>query len=128
MTPKRNASHSTIHTGGGAYVGGNVNTGGGNFIGRDQFNQTFQPIYDHIEKTPLPAPVKEDLKAEVKELQEHIQAHAAPDEGFLARHMRNIRRMAPDILDVILKSLAGPQAAALAVVQKIAARIQSEKA
>ena len=31
---------SVIDTGGGAFIGGNVNTGGGTFVGRDQFTVT----------------------------------------------------------------------------------------
>jgi len=127
MKKKRKNIGSEINTGGGAYIGGNVNTGGGNFIGRDQFNQNFQPIYDQIQLSALSESTKDDLKAEVEELQKHVEEQEFLDEGFLARRLRNIKRMAPDILDLILKSLAGPQAAAITVVQKVAARIKAEQ-
>lgn len=35
-------SNMVIHTGGGAYIGGNVHTGGGDFVGRDQYKVNIQ--------------------------------------------------------------------------------------
>ena len=128
MKRKKKSDEPKINTGGGAYIGGNVNTGGGNFIGRDQFNQNFQPIYDQIQLLNLSESIKDDIKAEVEDLQKHVEEQEVLDEGFLARRLRNIKRMAPDILDLILKSLAGPQAAAITVVQKVAERIKAEQA
>ena len=36
MSKKKHEKDETVSTGGGAYIGGNVNTGGGDFVGRDK--------------------------------------------------------------------------------------------
>ena len=36
MTTRKTSGDSLVDTGGGAYVGGDVNTGGGDFVGRDK--------------------------------------------------------------------------------------------
>jgi hypothetical protein len=79
--------------------------------------------------TTLPAN-KEDLKAEVKEIQdmviEAVQKNAKVDEGFLSRRFRNIARMSPDILDVVVATLANPLAGLGIAVKKIADKAKQE--
>lgn len=119
-----------INTGGGAYVGGNVQAK--TFIGRDQ-NLTLGASAEEIAKlfTALNAAIdtrpktdvetKADLKAEVKELQAHAEEKGdAPDENFIARRLRNIGRMAPDILDVAIATLGNPVSGAMLVIKKSA--------
>ncbi len=93
-----------VQTGGGAYVGGDVNTGGGEFVGRDkkvsggersvviggsvsgstiitgdhntvaQPTNLFAPVYEAIQRSPRSAQDKEDLTAEVREIEAAAQA------------------------------------------------------
>lgn len=60
---------SVIDTGGGAFIGGNVNTGGGTFIGRDQFTM------DNPQDASLP-----ELRALVAELERLLQQARLPTE------------------------------------------------
>ena len=127
-----------IDTGGGAYVGGGVNTGGGKFVGRDDYSTTgasaeemakaFEKIYAAIEARPhTSAQDKADLKAEVKDAQAEAAKGEQANEDFLSRHLRNIERMAPDILDVVESALAGPAAAFATVLSKVVKKIRAAR-
>ncbi len=133
MTQKDKSQPESINTGGGTYIRGNVNTGGGDFVGRDKIvnaqttlTQTFAPIYTQIEVHPtLPAEDKTDLKAEVKELETELQKGEQADATFLERRLRNIKRMAPDILDVIVATLANPLAGFSTIAAKVAGKMKA---
>jgi len=127
-----------IDTGGGAYIGGSVNTGGGKFVGRDDFSttsasadelaQAFEKIYAAIEARPnTSARDKADLKAEVQDAQAEVAKGEQASEDFLSRRLRNIQRMAPDILDVAESALAGPAAALGTVLQKVVKKIRAAR-
>jgi len=144
-----------INTDGGAYIGGGVNTGGGDFVGRDKnlsvnidgdmrgnlifgnnntinshgatnIQNVFAPVYTAIQQSAIPFQEKEDITAEVKEIETAVAQGEAVDETWLARRLRGLKRMAPDIAEVALSALAGPGAVAGTVVKKIAERVQKE--
>ena len=128
-----------IDTGGGAYVGGNVTVGSGKFVGRDDYSTTgasadelakaFEKIYAAIEARPNTRPQdKADLKAEAKEAQAEAAKGERASEDFLSLRLRNIERMAPDILDVVESALAGPAAAFATVLQKVVKKIREARA
>jgi hypothetical protein len=66
----------------------------------------------------------------VKEIQititEAAQKNNQMDEGFLPRRFRNIARMAPDVLDVVVATLANPLAGLGAAVKKISQKAKEE--
>jgi hypothetical protein len=127
-----------VDTGGGAYIGGSVTvSGGGDFVGRDQVKtvgltgpdvaELFKPIYAAIEARPeTPAADRADLKADVEEIQAEVAKGDKADESFLARRLRNLKRMAPDILEVVLATLANPAAGLGAVAAKVAKRMRAD--
>jgi CHAT domain-containing protein len=134
---------TVVNTGGGAYVGGDVNvSGGGKFVGRDDNSQTglsaedvaklFGSIYQQIDAKPnLPSRDKEDLKADVKDVEietAKVAQGQKPDESFLERRLRSIKRMAPDILDVIASTFASPTLGAATVIRKVIDRVKQEAA
>ncbi len=115
-----------------------INTGGGpniqtyTFIGRDQ-NITVGPSLEEVTRlfTALNAAIdtrpktdaetKAYLKAEVKELQMHVEGKGeTSDEGFIDRHLCNISRMAPDILDVVIATLGNPAGGLMLAIKKSA--------
>ncbi len=159
MSDKKNPQDKpTVDTGGGAYIGGDVNTGGGNFVGRDQklsagergvviggnvsgstiitgdgnvvnsgdLHQHFAPIYERIAGADLPAEDKDDLKTEVTAVEAEVARGDKADESKLARHLRYIGRIAPDILSVVLATLSGPAAGFSMVAKKVAERARAE--
>lgn len=150
---KKTQRKASVETGGGAYVAGNVNTGGGDFTGRDRevsiriggsvsgsnlvvgdhnivggagdLSVVFAPVYEAIRRSPRPQQDKDDLTAEVQEIEAAVAA-PQPDESWLARRLRNLKKMAPDIAEVALAALSGPGAVVSAAVRKIAARAKGE--
>ncbi len=145
-----------VNTGGGAYVGGSVHTGGGDFVGRDKnvsadrggvavggdaadntlttgsgnlvahAKSVFAPVYRAIKQSDRSEQQKADLAANVGEIQAEAAKGNQADESFLARRLRNLRSMAPDIAEVALAALSGPGAALGAVVRKVAEKVKGE--
>jgi hypothetical protein len=84
----------------------------------------FDRLYPIIEtRAKTPTADKEDLKAEVKEIQSTVSQAAKKnekvDEGFLSRRLRNIARMAPD---VVVATLGNPLAGLRVAVKKLQKR------
>ncbi len=117
----------------GVAIGGNVTgstivTGDHNVVGSTiTLQQEFiQQIFNEIEKhSDLDQVDKEDLKAEVKELQKEDEKGEEAEESRVSRHLRNIQRMAPDILDVVLTTIANPVAGFGVVARKVAAEMKA---
>ncbi len=147
---------TAINTGGGAYVGGHVTVTGGDFVGRDKREiritgdgnvvgdsssatvvkpaadpeavaRVFRQFHAAVEAHPdLPPQDRADLQADLAELEEEVARGEQADEGFLARRLRNIGRMAPDILEVVLATFARPSAGLGVVARKVAQRMRIE--
>ena len=120
-------------------ISGNVNIAGGNITTHDtvtglsaaEIKQLFDELYAKIETRPeTPTADREDLKAEVKEIQatvtEAAQKNEKVDEGFLSRRFRNIARVAPDVLDVVVAMLGNPLAGLGVAAKKIAEKAKEE--
>ena len=118
---------------GGVVIGGNVSgsnivTGNNNVVGSTVTlqEQYIQQIYQEIEKRPDTDPLdKEDMKAAVEEIQQEDQKAEQADETFIARHLRNIQRMAPDILDVTIAMITNPVAGFGVVAKKVAEKMSA---
>lgn len=140
--PKKKSESSkqaSVRVGNVSDISGNVNVAGGNItthqtttgLNAAEIKQLFDDLYAKIETRPeTPAADKEDLKAEVKEIQatvtEAAQKNEKVDEGFLSRRFRNIARMAPDVLDVVVATLGNPLAGLGVAVKKIAEKAKEE--
>jgi cell division septum initiation protein DivIVA len=122
-------------------ISGNVNIAGRDIktystqtttgLSAGEIRQLFDQLYARIEARPeTPAAAKEDLKADVKEIQtavtEAAQKNEKVDEGFLSRRFRNIARMAPDLLDVVVATLTNPLAGLGVAAKKIAEKAKAE--
>jgi hypothetical protein len=138
---RTNASNksTSVRVGDISGISGNVNVAAGNITTHQttagltvaEIGQLFDGLYRTIETRPnTPTADKEDLKAEVKEIQstvtEAAQKNEKVDEGFLSRRFRNIARMAPDVLDVIVATLGNPLAGLGVAVKKIAEKAKEE--
>ena len=121
---------------GGSVVSGNVSIKGGTFVGRDKIDVRssstevqvlFQPIYRAIADRPNTSSTdRADLEAEVKELEAEVVKGQKADENFLLRRMRNIKRMAPDILEVVMATIANPAAGLGLAATKVAKKMSEE--
>lgn len=126
-----------VQTGGGAYIGGSVSVGNNSkFVGRDdnsttgasaeQIAQAFQAIHSQIDEKPNLKPQdKQDLHADVHDVQAEVAKGDQADVSFIERRLRNIQRMAPDILDVIVTTFADPALGLAKVVQKVMAKAKA---
>lgn len=111
---------------GGSVQGSNIVVGNHNAVG-NQYAPNFTKIYRYVDDHPkLTATEKDDVKAELQEVEKEAQKGAQADETFLARRFRNIQRMAPDILDVAVETLKNPISGVATVIQKIAQKMADE--
>lgn len=127
----------------GVNIGGNVYTGGGDIAGGDvkkgsvhqshglstsEIRNLFLPIYQTIDqKKTLSPDDQDDLKLMVKEIEGEATKGRQANETLVGRHLRNIARMAPDILDVTLKTVANPILGLATVAQKISGKASNEQ-
>jgi hypothetical protein len=117
---------------GGVYAGrdihdSNVVTGDGNQVGNQEAvrAELFEELFRRIDQRPdTPAEDREDLKANVAEIRTEVEKGEQADESFLKMRLRNIKRIAPDIAEVVLATLVNPAAGFALVVGKIAKRAQ----
>lgn len=83
----------------------------------------FEDLIRKIEHRPdTSTEEREDLKAAVEEFKTESQRGEKADKTFLSRCLRNIKRIAPDIADVMLSTIANPAAGFAMVIQKVAKR------
>lgn len=140
MTKKKQESkgQTSVKVGDISGVSGSVNVAGGDIsthttsgLSATEIKQLFDQLYVDIDaRTKVSSAAKEDLKAEVKEIQTTVtqaaQKNEKLDESFLARRFRNIARMAPDLLDVIVATLGNPLAGLGVAAKKIAEKAKEE--
>jgi hypothetical protein len=141
MPKKKNTTgqETNIKVGDISGISGNMNIAGGNIttyqatsnLSAAEIKQLFDQLYADIETNSKPTPAdKEDLKAEVEEIQstvtEAVQKNEKVNESFLSRRFRNIARVAPDMLDVVVATLADPLAGLGVAVKKIAEKAKEE--
>jgi transposase-like protein len=134
-----NSKSTSVRVGNISDISGNVNVAGGNItthhtitgLSAAEIKQLFDGLYSQIDTRANTSPAdKEDIKAEVKEIQstvtEAAQKNEKIDESFLSRRFRNIARMAPDLLDVVVATLANPLAGLGVATKKIAEKAKEE--
>lgn len=141
MPKKKSASNkqTSVRVGNISDISGNVNVAGGNItthhtttgFSAAEIKQLFEGLYSQIDARANTSPAdKEDIKAEVQEIQSTVTAAAQKnekiDESFIARRFRNIARMAPDVLEVVVATLGNPLAGLGVAVKKIAAKAKEE--
>jgi len=120
----------------GISIGGNVYTRGGDIAGGDIIKENifhisqldelkvinlFQSVYDEIAQSKsVSSKNKEKLKKYVTEIQSEIVNDGKIEKSFLEERFENIARMAPDILEVVVATLANPIIGLGMVARKIA--------
>jgi hypothetical protein len=93
----------------------------------------FEKLFELLEEKIKARPEDPDVdKGEIQEQVNRIKDEAALGENAnpnkLERWIRDLAKMAPDIVDVMAASLGGPISGLTAVIQKIAARVKAESA
>ena len=128
--PKENRS---IKVKNGIYNEGNVNIKGGDFIVGNQFKTVsntenwFLPIYQKVAKRPKTSTQKREiLRNDVKEIETEIQKGANADKKVISQRFENLKKMAPDILETVLATLANPVGGISLVVTKLAKKVSDD--
>jgi hypothetical protein len=86
----------------------------------------FEAIYQSVETHPSLKPGdRADVKAELQEIQTALE-ESKPDESFLARRFRNIKRMAPDIVEVAFETLKNPLGGVAEVIKRVAKKMAED--
>ena len=86
----------------------------------------FETIYHFVDVHPkLQSGKKQDAKKQLKEIQTALEEQK-PDEDFLARRFRNLKRMAPDIAEAAFETLKNPASGVVEVVRRIAKKVTGE--
>jgi DNA-binding NtrC family response regulator len=117
-------------------IQGNAIIGTGKIVGRDDLSRSglesddviklFNQLFAQIDSLAnLRQNDKDDLKDEITELQKELAKKDQADEALLMRRLRNIGRMAPDILEVTLATITNPIAGFGVIARKIAAKARS---
>jgi len=121
-----NISSGDLHLNqdGSEFIGGDKNSPG---VDVNELNKLLLKVNKLIdEKQDLSKTDKSDLKADIKEGIEEIKKNKKADSNFISRRLQNVKRMAPDILDVILSSLSSPALGAATIAKKVAEKMKSD--
>lgn len=118
---------------GSVVIGGNVQgssivLGNNNTVSSQSINiaPLFETIYHFVETHPkLQDGKKQDAVEELKEIQTALE-EPTPDENFLARRFRNLKRMAPEIVDVTFETLKNPLGGVAEVIKRIAKKMAED--
>ena len=136
---RRNENSTSIKTGDFKDVSGTVSIVGRDIITHQsssgisaaELRKLFDQLYTEIDAHPKASTAdKEDIKEDVKEIQatvtEAANTNKEVDESFLSRRFRSIARVAPDILDVVVATIANPLAGLGVAAKKIAEKAKEE--
>jgi hypothetical protein len=113
---------------GGSVDRSNIVSGNNNIVSNQSINLAplFETIYQVVEKQQdLPASEKDDVKAELQEIQTALE-EPKPDETFLTRRFRNIKRMSPEIVEVAFETLKNPIGGVAEVIKRIAKKMAED--
>lgn len=95
-------------------------------LGSEEVKNLFDALFVKIDKqSKLNEDEKADLKTEIKELRDELAKNDQADETFLMRRLRNIGRIAPDILEVTLATITNPIAGFGLIAIKIAEKTRA---
>ena len=113
---------------GGNVQGSNIVIGDHNTVSNQSVNiaPLFQNIYHYVDTHPrLQAGKKQDARDELKEIETALE-EPKPDESFIARRFRNLKRMSPDIVEVAFEALKNPIGGVAEVIKRIAKKVAEE--
>lgn len=131
MAENKNRKKSRLNAGNGSIViggnvqGSNIVVGDHNTVSNQSVNVAplFETIYHYVDTHQrLQAGKKQDAKEELKEIESALK-EPKPDESFIARRFRNLKRMSPDIVEVAFETLKNPLGGVAEVMKRIAKKV-----
>lgn len=116
---------------GGDVTGSNIVIGNNNTVSNHSVNISglFDEVHKKLDENKDIKPQdKEDIHLDLKEIQKELN-EPQPDESFLARRFRNIKRMSPDIVEVAFETLKNPISGVVEIIKRVAKKMaEDEKA
>ncbi len=86
----------------------------------------FDRFYEKLQDNKaIPPQEMADIKAELQDAQQELEK-PEPDESFLARRFRNVKRMAPEIVEVAFETLKNPISGVSEVIKKVAQKMTED--
>lgn len=115
---------------GGNVTGSNIVMGNNNKVSNSTTTVNISVMFDQIHQTlssdqTIPLADKNEVQADLKEMQVELEKDE-PDESFLARRYRNIKKMAPDIAAVALETLKNPLGGVAELITRVAKKVSEE--
>ena len=113
---------------GGNVQGSNIVVGSNNRVTNQVINVAplFKEIHTKVEENKaLSSQEKDDVKEELQEIQTVLE-QPNPDETFLARRFRNLKRMSPEITEIAFETLKNPIGGVVEVIKRIAKKAAEE--
>ncbi|MBL8062893.1 MAG: hypothetical protein JNK32_07740 [Anaerolineales bacterium] len=114
---------------GGNVSGSNIVIGNNNIVTNTsvKISPLFDDLYKKLNtKKDLKPQDKNDIRTDLQELQQELEKNE-PDETFLARRFRNIKRMAPDIAEVAFETLKNPIGGVVEIIKRVAKKISEDE-
>lgn len=109
-------TQTTTHTGGGAYVAGNVDTGGGSFTGRDRISTGISPrdlesLFAQLSAavvTHAPPTAQAVAASQVQQLKAEASKGKLADDGKLAKMVDGLVGLVPGAVSTVVSMFATP--------------------
>jgi hypothetical protein len=132
--PKKNSI--VINSAGGPVFTDKVDNRGGKISGRsdrhthglnaDEISRLFDNLFEKIDQhSELSDEDKADAKVEIQEIRQEIAKKEQASESFIMRRLRNLGRMAPDILEATLALIVNPALGLGVIARKIAEKAKA---
>jgi hypothetical protein len=132
--PVQQESSRIVDIEGGSYIEGNIKAGGVDFLGRDTIDiaanledviRLFNNINDLVdEKEDATPEEKDDLHLIIKEIEVEAIKGEETDESILARRLRMLGKVSPDIFEIVLDTLGNPEAGISEVTRNVAMKMR----
>lgn len=122
-------------TQGGINITGNVTIRNSKIAGRDNVETnvtntslSFAPVYHAIrENATLTPETKKTVEENVKQIEQEVRKGNQAKPSFVQERLQNIRKIAPDIAEVVIATLQNPVAGISAAVKKVIHKMQVAK-
>lgn len=133
MPDDKKSNDANVNVSIGGSVSGRVNVAGRdlhvteNALDAEALAKLFEAMNRQLDSLPNAAPQDiADARSDIQSIQDEAAKGDQADEGAVARHLRSIARMGPEILDVVTATLANPAAGIALVIRKIAQKARED--
>lgn len=107
--------------------GSNIVAGNNNMVSSNSSTPNiFATAFTAINRSARTLEDKEDLRAEIQEIETAINQLSSIDEIWLARRLRHLEKIAPDIAGIALSTLTSPNITVATAVKEVALKVKRE--